>query len=58
MLPEVVMFYHPLKSGFPFECVNLKCSMKNNLELLPYFIAARPKARLISMWWKEALSNL
>ena len=23
MLPEVVMFYHPLKSGFPFDCMNL-----------------------------------
>lgn len=47
MLPEVVMFYHPLKSGFPFDCMNLECSVKNDLEILPYFIAAQPQARLI-----------
>lgn len=58
LLPEVVMFYHPLRSGFPYSCANLKCSMKNSLELLPYFIAAKPNARLITMWLKEALGNL
>ena len=57
-LPEVVMFYHPLKSGFPFDCTSSKCSLKNKLEILPYFIAAQPKARLISLWLKEALDNL
>jgi hypothetical protein len=57
-LPQVLMFYHGIESGFPYNCTKEHCFINDHLSFLTTLFAADRQSLLMRSWFNDVLQNL